>query len=110
MRRRVKLWNGLPEGNGNRLLGASSLIQEMIIEKLKSTANEMTPLEGAIKLGITLIFIPICSLTFMLGGFYLDYYRLGTLPAFTFVGTFFGVLITFIGIYLIVTFGHKGSE
>ena len=82
----------------------------MIIEKLKSTAKEMTPLEGAIKLGIVLFFIPICSFTFVLGGFYLDYYRLGTLPAFTFVGTFLGILMTFIGIYLIVTFGHKEGE
>jgi len=82
----------------------------MIIEKLISTAKEMTPLEGAIKLGITLIFIPVCSFTFVLGGFYLDYYMLGTLPAFTFVGTFLGILMTFIGIYLIVTFGHKEGE
>jgi len=68
---------------------------------------DMSPREGAVKLVITMLFVPIPILVFTLGGFWLDYYQLDTSPILTAIGAVLGTLIAFLGICRIIIYGHK---
>ena len=72
--------------------------------------TDLSPLEGLVKLVITMLFVPIPILVFALGGFWLDYYKFDTLPLFLAVGAILGTLIAFLGICLIIIYGHKRRD
>jgi len=80
----------------------------MIMKKLHQVSQiDMSPSEGLVKMVITMLFIPIPILVFALGGFWLDYYKLDTLPILTAIGAALGTFIAFIGICRIIIYGHK---
>ena len=52
--------------------------------------------------------VPVIGLA--LTGFWLNYYKLGTLPLFTAMGAVAGTIVAFIGVVQVVVFGHKEGE
>ena len=63
--------------------------------------------EGLIKLVIIMLFVPLPILGATLGGFWLDYHKLRTLPLFSALGAALGMLMSFMGVYQIIVYGHK---
>ena len=79
----------------------------MFTRKLHQVSTEISLSEGLIKLLITIVFVPVPILSFALGGFWLDYYRLDTLPILTAIGAALGTFVAFIGVCRIIIYGHK---
>ena len=77
------------------------------MRKLHQASTEMSVSEGLTKLLITIVFVPIPILSFALGGFWFDYYKLDTLPILTAIGAALGTFIAFIGVCRIIIYGHK---
>jgi len=78
-----------------------------LMENLHQAAYSMSYPEVLIKLVITIFFVPLPILALTLGGFWLDYYKLNTLPLLTAVGAVLGTLIAFMGVRQIIVYGHK---
>ncbi len=68
----------------------------MIMRGLHQVPRDMSTSEGLIKLVITMFFVPILALA--AGGFWLDYYKLNTLPLFLALGAVLGTFTVFIGV------------
>ena len=79
----------------------------VIIRKLHQVSTDMSLSEGLIKLVIIMLFVPIPILVGAIGGFWLDYYKLNTLPLLTVAGTILGTLIAFGGVCQIIIYRHK---
>lgn len=82
----------------------------MIMRKLHKASTEMSVSEGLRKLAITMLFVPIPILATTLGGFWLDYYKLDTLPLLTAAGAVLGTFVAFMGVYGIIVYGHKRKD
>ncbi len=82
----------------------------MIMRKLYQASTEMSSSEGLIKVAITMLFVPIPILATALGGFWLDYYKLNTVPLLTVVGAVLGTFLAFMGVYRIIVYGHKRKD
>jgi hypothetical protein len=80
---------------------------EQMIENFRSRVRGMSRLEGLIKLAITMIFMPFPILICGLGGFWLDYYKLHTLPLFSVLGALVGTALGFVGVVFIILFGRR---
>ncbi len=80
-----------------------------IIQGVQQAARGMSLTEGLLKLAIAMFFIPLPILAGGLGGFWLDYYRLNTLPLLLVVGTLLGTIVSFLGVCGIIIFSHKGG-
>ncbi len=65
--------------------------------------------EGLVKLAIAVLFVPLPILAGGLGGFWLDYYKLNTLPLLVIAGTLLGTLTSLAGVYGIIIFSHRGG-
>lgn len=75
-----------------------------VIGKLQQAARDTSPAAAAVKLVITILFVPLPILAGSLTGFWLDYYRLNTLPLLLVVGTLLGTSISFMGVYGIIVY------
>ena len=79
-----------------------------MLGEIKEVAPYVTPAEALVKLVIVLLFIvPVPIVALALGGFWLDYYRLNTLPILTVLGIVTGSLASFLGVCKVITYGHK---
>ncbi len=77
-----------------------------IIERVKQAARGMSLAEGLLKLGVAILFVPLPILAGGLGGFWLDYYKLNTLPLLVIVGTILGTLASLLGGCGIIIYKH----
>ncbi|MFC2004365.1 hypothetical protein ACFLUK_02365 [Chloroflexota bacterium] len=82
----------------------------MVTKRLHQAASKTSLSEGLVKLVVAMVFVPFPILVASLGGFWLDYYQLNTLPLLTVLGAVVGTLISFLGIYKIITYGHKRRD
>ncbi len=74
---------------------------------MQEAARGTSRAEGMVKLAIAVLFVPIPILVGGVGGFWLDYYRLHSLPLLVIVGTLLGTLASFIGVCGIIIYGHS---
>jgi len=82
-----------------------------MLERVKQVAPYVTPAEALTKLAIVLtIVVPVPITLLALAGFWLDYYKLSTLPLFTAVGAVIGTGVAFIGVVQVIVFGHKEAK
>ena len=79
----------------------------MIMKRLHKAAGDMTISEATVKLGITVLFVPVPILALKIAGLWLDYYKLNTTPLFLALGAVSGSLISFLGVCKIITYGHS---
>ncbi|MDO8568781.1 MAG: AtpZ/AtpI family protein [Dehalococcoidales bacterium] len=79
------------------------------IQRLQQVARNMSRTEGMTKLAISVMFVPLPILAGGIIGFWLDYSRLHTMPLLVITGTLLGTLTSFLGVYGIIVFGHKGG-
>ena len=79
----------------------------IIFKRIQEVSSEMKDMEALVKAMLVLILVPLPILAATLGGFWLDYYQLDTLPLFTAVGAFLGMAGVITMTYKIVLFGHK---
>ncbi|MFC2067077.1 AtpZ/AtpI family protein [Chloroflexota bacterium] len=82
----------------------------MVIKRLHRAAHDMAISEGLLKLVLTMVFVPIPILIAALTGFWLDYYKLDTLPLLTIVGAVLGTFIAFMGVYRIIISRHNDKR
>lgn len=82
----------------------------VFIERLQKASREMSGPEGLMKLVFVVFVVPVPILALALSGFWLDYYRFGTLPILTTVGAVLGTLLSFIAVYRIIVCGHTGGQ
>jgi uncharacterized membrane protein len=66
--------------------------------------------EGLTKLVITIFFVPLPILATALSGFWLDYHKFNTVPLLSALGAVLGTLISFLGVYGIITYKHKRRD
>lgn len=79
-----------------------------MINMRKLASVDMSTSEGLKKLALGVLFVPVPILILTGGGFWLDYYKLNTLPLFLAVGVVLGTFVAFVGVCRIITYGHKG--
>ncbi len=77
-----------------------------VVERIKQAACGMSLAEGLLKLVIAMLFVPLPILAGGLGGFWLDYYKLSTLPLLVIVGTILGTLASLLGVCGIIIYKH----
>ncbi len=78
-----------------------------MMKRLRQVSREMSVSEGFIKVGIAMLFLPVPIMATTLVGFWLDYYKLSTLPLFSALGVLLGTLLALGGVYKIIVYGHK---
>lgn len=81
-----------------------------MINMRKLAFTDISPSEGLKKLVLVMLFVPVPILILTGGGFWLDYYKLNTLPLFLALGAVLGTFVAFVGVCRIITYGHKGGR
>lgn len=67
----------------------------------------MSSRELLFKLGGVVFLVAFCILLFAMIGFWLDYYKLHTVPIFTVLGAVGGTVLAFFGTLRIIVYGHN---
>ena len=81
-----------------------------MLGRVKQVVPYVTPAEALAKLAIVLAIVPLPIVVLALAGFWLDYYKLSTLPLLTIVGAVIGTVVAFIGVMQIIVFGHREGK
>ena len=82
-----------------------------MLGRVKQVVPYVTPAEALAKLAIVLtIVVPLPIVVLALAGFWLDHYKLSTLPLLTIVGAVIGTVVAFIGVMQIIVFGHREGK
>ena len=81
------------------------------MKRLLQVAPFITTPEALTKLTIVIcVVVPVPILAFTTTGFWLDYYKLHTMPLFTILGAMLGTVLAFTGVLYTIVFGHRGSN
>ena len=82
-----------------------------MMKRLQQVAPSVTTCEALVKLTIVVcVAVPIPITAFTATGFWLDYYKLDTVPLFTILGAVLGTILAFAGVVQTIVFGHKESN
>ncbi len=81
---------------------------KIMMRRLQQASREMSFAEGLVKLTFTmLLIVPLPILVLAMAGFWLGYYRFNMFPLLTAVGAILGALLSFLGVYYIIVYGHE---
>ena len=79
-----------------------------MLGRVKQVVPHVTTGEALAKLAIVVtVVVPVPIVVLALAGFWLDYYKLSTLPLLTALGIVIGTAVAFFGVVQTIVFGHK---